>query len=599
MVANSLGAAFVSSCRQHAAKSALMHKKVGAYRSITYADLGEQVLSLAAALLHQGVKPGDHVGLISDNRPEWAVVDFAVLCIGAVVVPVFPSLSASQVQYIIKDSCTTLIFAENSNQTSKVESLLQDGTIEAVWVFEGYDFKSDRVHDFSDLLAQSKDLSAIEKLKVEEIAQTIEPHHLATLIYTSGTTGQPKGVMLTHGNILSNMASILQVLDIGPSDTMLSILPLSHVFERVCGHFLPLTRGATLAYVESLSTAAADLLSVKPTVMIAVPRFYEKLRTHILESAEKSPTPKRRLFSWAMETGRRFHAKRPSPETDSWLAFQHRLAQRLVFSKLKKHVGGRIRFFVSGGAALPVDVAEFFQAAGLTLLEGYGLTETSPVLCVNRPDRNCIGTVGEPLPGVEIKIAPDGEILARGENVTRGYHNLPEETSSAVEGDGFFHTGDIGHFDEDGCLVITDRKKNLIVTSGGKNVAPTAIENLLKTSPYIGEAMVIGEGRHFLSALIVPDYEQLRFHSQQWGIAPDDESSPSRDPRILRLIQSEIDRLCCDLANYERIKKFTLLPRDFSITQNELTPTLKVRRRVVTERFFELIEKMYETTPSA
>ncbi|MFH1862846.1 MAG: AMP-binding protein, partial [bacterium] len=377
-------------------------------------------------------------------------------------------------------------------------------------------------------------------------------------------------------------------------DTALSVLPLSHAFERLAGNFVPLTSGATIAYAESTKTVAKNLLEVQPTMMVCVPRLYEKVQGRVLENVEKSSALRRKIFFWALNIGKKVLYHPQNGNGDPWLKFKYRLAEKLVYNKIRKRTGGRIRFFVSGGAALPPSTAEFFLSVGLTIIEGYGLTECSPVLTANRLDDNRIGTVGKPIAGVQIKIAPDGEILAKGDNIMQGYYNLPEDTKEVMLEDGFMATGDIGHFDEKGSLVITDRKKNIIVTSGGRNIAPTPIENLLKQSKYISEVMLIGEGRHFLSALIVPDFEQLRVYAKQNNIPCDDDHALVRDSKVYFLIESEIANFSKDLSDYEQIRKFTLLPREFSIVQNELTPTLKIRRNVVTEKFLETIESMYE-----
>jgi len=418
-----------------------------------------------------------------------------------------------------------------------------------------------------------------------------------TLIYTSGTTGQQKGVMLSHRNIVSNLESTYQVFRISEEDVFLSFLPLSHVFERMAGYYMPMHAGACVCYAQDMTTVGEDLPDARPTVMISVPRLFEKIHARIIEKAEKGPRLKLKIFHWALGVGRRVAQCRTEHRLPGFLLERRfHLADKLVFGKIRERTGGRLRFAVSGGAPLRKDLCEFFLSVGLLVIEGYGLTESSPVLSANTPDDFRFGTVGRPYPGVDLRIAPDGEILARGENVMLGYYNRPGETEETLA-EGWLHTGDIGHFDEDGFLVITDRKKNLIVTSGGKNIAPQPIENLLASSPLIEQVMLVGERRNFVSALIVPSFDLLR---DELGLS--DESPPptteeiANRPEVSRLIDAEIQRLSRDLAQYERVRKFSLLGSEFSIESGELTPSLKVRRPFVLDKYRELIEGMYLTS---
>ena len=593
MNANSLGEAIAQSCAAHAEKTALMYKSDGAYRSITYQELGLSASAVAIELLQQGVNPGDRIALISANRPEWAMVDIACLMIGAVPVPIYTSLSAAQVQYIIKDSGASILFAENERLAAKARDLKSSGDLKSLYLFERAESPPPDETHLQALLEQNKGKTSAHDDGVLKLRRNVERDQLATLIYTSGTTGLPKGVMLTHGNLLANMEGVMEILDVGPGDVMLSLLPLAHVFERLAGHFLPLCHGATVAYAQSPRTVAKELMEVKPTLMLAVPRFYEKMQARIEEAGAKGSIIKRKIFNWAIKTGRRASQRTRKPHT----GLRYRLADRLVFSKLKERTGGRLRFFVSGGAALPAEVAKFFYAAGILIIEGYGLTEASPILNVNRPENFRFGTVGQPLPNVEIKIAADGEILAKGPNIMQGYLNLPKETRSTLPEDGFLRTGDLGRLEDDGFLTITGRKKEIMVTSSGRNIAPMPIENLLKSSPYIAEIMLVADGRPYVTALIVPDFE--RFEAEGIGEV---NSSGSLDPadlvqskQVLRLIEYEISRLSAGLAEYERIVRFTLMPREFSIEEGELTPTMKIKRDVLLEKFADLINEMYET----
>ncbi|TKJ42144.1 hypothetical protein CEE37_00265 [candidate division LCP-89 bacterium B3_LCP] len=589
---DSIGAVHQEICAKFGKKAALMHKAGSGYQSITYQEFGERVLALAAQFLHLGINPGDKIGLISGSRPEWPYVDFAAQSIGAVLVPVYTSLTAPQVQYILKDAGVKILFAENPSQAKKAEALRIKGQLESIWVFDDSEDNSSEFENFSKLLHSSTK----ETDQVLHALQKVTRDDLATLIYTSGTTGEPKGVMLTHGNILANLEQVLGVLDINPKDVFLSLLPLAHVFERTAGHYLPLCTGASVAYAESPATVSKNLGEVQPTVMLAVPRLYEMMRAKILDTVEKSPKVRQKIFHWALGVGRQsMHGgsrKKPA------LAVKRALADRLVYSKLRAKTGGRIRIFVSGGAALSPDVAEFFVSAGMPLIEGYGLTETSPVLCANIIEDNRPGTVGPPLPGVDIRIDPGGEILAKGPNIMQGYYNLPKDTKAVFTDRGFFRTGDIGHFDERGYLVITGRKKEIMVTSKGKNIAPAPIENLIKTSPYINEIMLIGDNRQYLTALAIPNFEKL----SDVGLWHSDyslhEDASIDDPKINKMIRAEIRQLSVDLAEFEQVKKFVVLRRDFSIEAGELTPTLKVRRDVVMERYEKEINSMYKTAVS-
>ncbi len=426
-------------------------------------------------------------------------------------------------------------------------------------------------------------------------ALSARPDDVATIIYTSGTTGDPKGVMLTHDNIYSNVVNALKVIQIGPEDASLSFLPLSHIFERMAGHYATFFAGTTIHYAESIDTVPQNLVEVSPTYVTSVPRLYEKMYARVLENALAGGWVKKRIFFWAKDVADRWaDFKLAGKEPPGFLARQYALAQKLVFSKLKTRTGGRIRFFVSGGAPLPADIAKFFYAAGLPILEGYGLTETSPVIAVNLLERPRIGTVGPPLPGVEVKIAPDGEILTRGRLVMKGYFNKPEATREVLESDGWFHTGDIGQLDAEGCLKITDRKKDLIVTAGGKNVAPQPIEQMVKKNKYVVNAVMLGDRRKFCIMLIVPNFEHLDAWAKYKNLAYADHRGLIRMPEVQAKMEREMLKMLPDLASYETPKKVLLLENDFSIENGDLTPTLKVRRRVVEKKYQRQIDALYQ-----
>ncbi len=444
----------------------------------------------------------------------------------------------------------------------------------------------------ASVLEKGRELAAKEPDLYEAMVARVRPEDEATLIYTSGTTGVPKGVILTHDNLVSNIRTSAEIIQISSEDTALSFLPLSHVLERMV-MFTYLYKGSTVAFAESVEAVAQNLLEVRPHIMVSVPRVFEKIYTKVMDQVLASPSLRRKIFFWALGVGKAASAielaGRPVP---GGLAFRRRIAAKLVFSKVIAKTGGRVRLFVSGGAPLSKDIAEFFYALGLTILEGYGLTETSPVISINAFGATRLGTVGKVIPGVEVKIAEDGEILARGPNVMKGYYKKEAETREVMEG-GWFHTGDIGQLDADGFLAITDRKKDLLVTSGGKNIAPQPIENLLKSSPYITNAVVLGDRQRFIAALVVPDFDKLRDYAKSQGIPFGTIEELCKDRRVVDFLKSEVDRATPQLASYERVKKIAVLHRDFDIERGEITPSLKVRRANVTSEYRDAIDALY------
>lgn len=587
---------FYSVCSKYPEKTGMMFKKGGSYQSLAFKEIESQVRKVAGGLAALGVKKGDKVVLLSHNRIEWAFCDYAILTRGAATVPIYPTLLAPHVKYIINNSDARVAILSDSEQFKKIleiESELKN--IEKFVVFDAEGINHPKVLTFEQLKETGAKFLQENPDFIQNSVQSTSRDDLASIIYTSGTTGEPKGVMLTHGNFLSNIEGALDAIPITHEETFLSFLPLSHVFERMVGHFLALHQGDTIAYAESIDTVAENLQEVKPTLMASVPRLFEKIYGRILDSLEEGSPLKKNLFMWAINVGKQGipyrQQNRPLP---FGLKFKTGIADKLVYSKLRERVGGRIKFFVSGGAPLPKEIGEFFTAASLLILEGYGLTETSPVITVNRLEKFRFGTVGLPLSNVEVKIADDGEILTRGPHVMKGYYKKPEETKEAIDPEGWFHTGDIGYIDDDGFLVITDRKKNIIVTSGGKNVAPQPIENLLTQSRYIEQAVVIGDKRKFCSALIVPNLENLQKFAKEKAIGYGTAEELFNHEAVQSLIREEIDRLSKDLASYEKIKKFALVENPFTIESGELTPTLKAKRRVIEQRYKDLIDKMYE-----
>jgi long-chain acyl-CoA synthetase len=566
---------------------------------ISSQELFERIRDLSLGFGALGVGPGDRVAIVAESRPEWIMCDMAILTAGAVTVPIYPTLSAAQARYILQDSAARLAIVSTRLQLDKLQEIRHLlPAIEAVVVMEPaaagasvmtLEEVAQRGH-----ARMTGDWGAGRGFR--ETARAVRPDDLATIIYTSGTTGEPKGVMLTHANLVANLREGATVLDVSQDDVALSFLPLSHGFERMVS-FIYLFTGVTIVFAESFETLGRDIAGVRPTVITGVPRVYEKMQSRILEKGQAGSAAKAAVFRWSLKAGlARARAVLRGKPVGPLTAMKAALGDRLVFSKIREGVGGRLRLIVSGSAPLSSSVAEFFHAVGLPVIEGYGLTETAPILTVNPPQAPRVGTVGRPLSNVELKIAPDGEILARGPNVMRGYYNKPEATADVLK-DGWFHTGDIGAIDAAGYLTITDRKKDLLVTSGGKKIAPQPIEAVLKSSPLVAEAVVLGDRRKYAAALIVPDFAALERRLQGVGRAPGASPQSRADlvkrADVLALYQEIVDALNRDLSQFERIKRIAVLPSEFTVESGELTPTLKVKRKVVGERWREEIEKLY------
>ncbi|MHB8094293.1 MAG: AMP-dependent synthetase/ligase [Candidatus Aminicenantales bacterium] len=569
----------------------MLSKKGGAYVPLSTGEFGDTIKHLSLGLRALGLGRGDKLAIISENRPEWVMTDFAALARGAMTVPIYTTLVPEQVRYIIDDSDAVIVVCSNREQWAKIEAVRERlGKVRHFIAF--LPEAPEGVLTLDEVLDMGRRADAADPGLFEREALLVKPEDQASLIYTSGTTGMPKGVILTHRNFVSNIVSVAEVIRFSEKDTVLSFLPLSHVLERMVT-FTYIYRGCSIGYAESVETVAQNLLEIRPHIMVSVPRVFEKIYAKVMDNVLTSSGLKRKLVFWAVAVGKDCGAReiegRPIP---ALLGLKRAIARTLVFSKVVQKTGGRVRFFVSGGAPLSRDIAEFFYAMGLVILEGYGLTETAPVLSANTFEAIRFGTVGKPLPGVEIRIAPDGEILARGPNVMKGYYKKEAETREVFE-NGWFKTGDIGHLDEDGYLVITDRKKDLIVTSGGKNIAPQPIENTLKTIPYITTAVVIGDRKRFVAALIVPNFEKIEQYARSSGIAFADRSALVRNPAVVDFVKAEIDRATPGLAPYERIKKIALLDRDFEIEKDEITPSLKVKRSNVENRYRDVIDAMY------
>ena len=539
---------------------------------------------VAIALERRGVEKGDRIALLSANCPEWHLIDFACHFLGAALVPIYITLPADQVAYILEDSGSRFIFYRDREQAETVRGArkLLGRPIEGVHLTVDTAGSSDLAFE----TLRGEGAAAAAQHPIDGYRGRASSDDLASLIYTSGTTGRPKGVMLTQRNLVSNFLACSELFPIGPEDTTLSFLPLSHVFQRIVD-YLFLFKGLTIQYLTSIEQAPRALLEVKPTVLASVPRLYERAYLRVLDNVRKEPARKQGIFNWAVEVGERCSAT-GQLEVPLRYKVQYATATRLVFRKIQDRFGGRLRFAIAGGAALPEKVGRFFTAVGIDLYEGYGLTETSPVLCVNRPGAARFGTVGKPIPGVELLIADDGEILAKSPGVMRGYWNQPEATALAIDPDGWFHTGDVGRIDADGFLRITDRKKDLIVTSGGKNIAPQPIEQLLTASGVLAQAIVIGDNYPYLTALVVPSTEELPPELQ-----PLTPAERINHPLLLERVEAAVADVNRKLAEHERIRRFRLMERDFTVDRGEMTPTLKLKRRVIMERYGDLVSSMY------
>jgi long-chain acyl-CoA synthetase len=591
---NNLAEMFFSTAEKLGDRTAYMYKPENEYLSLSFNDAKNSIEKIAGGLASLGVKSGDKVALLSANRYEWAWSDFAILSLGAITVPVYPSLLPEQVQYILNDCEATAVICSDEDQYLKVNKSRNSCPM-IQWVVTFDTVKEDSKHlSMKELMDQGEAYLTQNPGFLTSQLKKIQPDNVATIIYTSGTTGEPKGAILTHNNLLSNIEAALECLHVDENDLLLSFLPLSHIFERMAGHFLTMYAGSTIAYAVSIDSVAENMGEVRPTTMVSVPRLYEKIYARILENVETGSPIKRKIFHWALGVGSEYINHVMYKKTiGGGLKFKRNIAYKLVFSKLAERVGGRLRFFISGGAPLAKEIAEFFGAAGLIIYEGYGLTETSPVISINKTDLFKFGTVGPIISNIEVKIADDGEILTRGPHVMVGYFKKEAETKEAIDEEGWFHTGDIGFIDDDGCLTITDRKKNIIVTSGGKNIAPQPIENKLVTCKYIEQAVVIGDKRKFCTAVVVPAFESLEKWAQQKNIAYANTRDLAKLPEVKALIKKDIEEVNNNLASYETVKEFVLADASFSIETGELTPSLKVKRKVVLEKFADKIEEMY------
>jgi long-chain acyl-CoA synthetase len=572
----------------------LNYKRDGAWRSVSSEELLRRVRRVALGLHALGLRRGDHAGILSDSSPEWVVSDLGCQFAGVVNVPIYPTLAPRQARYIVEDSGSRLLFVQDRAAYERVRGELASCASPPTAVLLTGDAGGlAGVLTLSELEARGARLEAERPGLADELSAEVGADDLTTIIYTSGTTGEPKGVMLTHANVVSNLVATSERLAFTPDDVVLSVLPLSHVFERGA-MYMYLHHGAKVFFSESMERIGDNMREVRPTLVVAVPRLFEKIYARIKDKAAEGGRVKTALLTWAVGVGkRRARAAVWKKPAGPLLRLQHDAASRLVFSKWREATGGRIRLFLSGGAALPEELGLIFHGAGLPIVQGYGLTETSPVITVNAADDNRIGTVGRPVRDVEVRTAADGEIETRGPNVMRGYHNKPEATREVFTDDGWFKTGDVGELDAEGYLRITDRKKELFKTSGGKYVAPQPVEQRIKQSRFVNQVVLVGAGRKFPAALIVPDWEMLRSYAQHKGLDCKTPADFCRHPRVLDLMQRQVDSVTADLSRFERVKRVALIERELTVEGGELTPTLKVKRRVVDEKYKDVIDRLY------
>ena len=574
----------------------MMHKVDGKYQGITYEKFKEETDNLAYGLATLGITKQDKVAIISENRPEWVYSDMAILGLGAIDVPLYPSLTSDSIEFILNNSESKAIIVSNKFQLNKVLKIQSKcPKLKHVIVLNEKDaIKEDpKIISFKETQRKGDKLKQDDPSYFKNSRHKVKKDDLCTIIYTSGTTGEPKGVMLTHWNILSNSKAALEILPIHETDVWLSFLPLCHIFERMGGYYTGFASGGTMCYAEGIEAVATNLMEVKPTLMTSVPRLFERIYSKVIRNVESQSSSKQKIFYWALNVGKNYAQAQKSEKVSAALSVQYKLANKLVLQKIREKTGGNLRFFISGGAALARELGEFFEALGIIIIEGYGLTESSPVITANRLDDFKFGSVGKVMPGVEVKIAPDGEILARGPNIMQGYYKNKKETDAVLK-DGWLHTGDIGVFDADGFLVITDRKKHLFKTTAGKYIAPTPIENLFVSSKFIEQFVLIGDSRMFLSALIVPDFESVREYADSHKIQYTTNEDLAKNSEIYKLIEKDMTKFQKQLANYEKVRKFVLLEKPFSIETGEITPSMKIKRKFVEERYRNLIEEMYD-----
>ncbi len=590
---------FLELCDRYGSEKPVYLRKIDEeYKPMNYTELRDRVESLAVGMPDLGLKRGDRVGIVSENRIEWPIVDFACVGLGLIDVPVFPSLTPKQLEYIYNDCQAVAIVVSNQFQLNKILEIKDNlPSLRHVIVLDDDCACEDlAVKSLGELIDRGERLKSPQKREemFRRSCEKVEPDDILTIIYTSGTTGDPKGVVLTHRNVAANIKDSIDAVEFTDEDLLLSFLPWCHAYERTTGYYCGFASGATVAFAESVETVGANITETRPTIMTTVPRLLEMVKRKVYRSVEGESIFKKMIFNRAVETGIKRLRKKTKGKSTILLDAEYALQDRLVFSKIREKTGGRLKKFVSGGASLPPDVCEFFLAAGLTVLEGYGLTEASPVVAVSRPDSIEVGTIGKPLRTFEVKIAEDGELLLRGPSVMKGYWNDDRATLKAIDEEGWLYTGDVAEFTEKGNLKITDRKKNIIVNSGGKNIAPQPIENALTQSAFIEQCIVVGDSRDFVTALIAPDFEELEKLAKLFEIEYSIPTELISNKKITETIKADIDRLQSNRAKFERVRKFSLLSEPFTVENGYLTPKLSIKRHVVERKYSYLINQMYK-----
>ncbi len=591
---SNLAEIFLYAKNNHPRPDALNYKRNGNWEKIATDEMLELIESISHSFAELGLKRGDRVAILSRNSPMWTIADAACQFAGIIDVPIYTTLTPDSVKYILNDCGARIIFVENRKTLEGILEIIPDcAEIEHVILFED-DPVAQNEKSISDLIGIGRGLKETNKEWIKDSIAAIEPDDVATLIYTSGTTGEPKGVMLTHENLVSNIIDAGEKYRFSERDVCLSVLPLSHVFERT-GMYLYIFSGMKVFYAESMEKIPDNLAQVKPTIFVGVPRMFEKVYQQAKLVAANQSSLKERIFDWAIEVGKkhaRFEAEKRA--ISATLAVKHSIADKLVFTKLRAFFGGRLRFCITGGAALSDSIYLIFTGADIKIMQGYGMTETSPVITSNNPIDFRLGTVGKPIRNVEVKIAEDGEVLVSGPNVMVGYFNKPEETRKTFDENGWLQTGDIGELDELGYLKITDRKKELFKTSGGKYIAPSPIEQMIKGSRFVNQVILIGNGRKFATAMIVPNFEQLKNYLDTNSIDSTDKEFVCKNPSVNKLFESEVEKYCVGLAQFETVKRIILIPDEFTIENGELTPTLKLKRRIIDEHYDKQINELYE-----
>lgn len=582
-----------SSVSRYSHKDVFRYKVNGVYQGMSYREFGEHLKYVGSGLCDLGLNPGDRIAILGDSCYQWAITDLAIQGVQGVVVPIYPTLTHKQISYMLNDAGVRGIFVDSIEQYQKIEEIRKEvPTLEWIFAFNQWDSPKN-ILTYEEIVKKGKCFIEEKPTAFQDLVDTIDKNALCSIVYTSGTTGMPKGVMLSHHGFVLNVIHSEFVLKLRSDDVFLSFLPLSHLYERLGGNWVPIFKGCTIGYAESIRSVMEDIQVIKPTLMTSVPRLYQKIEQGVLEKVNRGSFAKRKVFAWAINIGLKYAELKQQGRVTRYVEQKYQLANKLVFSKIKEKMGGRLRCPISGGAPISTETLKLFDAMGLNIIEGYGMTETHLIITLTSLDESRYGSCGKPIPGVSLKIAEDGELLIKSEMVMLGYYNNPDATSEVIDPEGWLHTGDIGHIDQEGYLWLTDRKKNIIITSGGKNIAPAPIENAIRTSIYIEEICLIGEHRKFISALIVPNYDVLKGWGEKKGLDTSNLSRFLKSSEVIALYQEEVDRTQVDFARVEQVKKFVVLNDPFSIETGELTPSLKIKRNVIQQHYINEIDTLY------